>query len=273
MATAINFSDAIADIFDRRAERRFDTVADEQLAIALAQHGDEAAKIKLLYAYAPALRNAAATAAKTGNEDQTREDREDVRMDLIVGFLEAIGKFDPAKHQRLAAVVTPEMKHYLSKAAVRASEFHVPARTVSRVFAILKKAGQDVEAALELVRAGGQDMTPETFLSTLQAIRNVDSMDGGRAEGDEGDSWESMEARALSWDGDTNEVEDRILVEAAFQAVDGVEKEVIELAYGFADYNPLSDPAIGERIGKGKATVQRYRNAGLGKMREALGVA
>lgn len=70
-----------------------------------------------------------------------------------------------------------------------------------------------------------------------------------------------------------DDVEDRLLVEAAFAAVDDLEEEVCRLAYGFSDYDPIPDSEVGYGLGLSRPKVQRVRASALGKMRDAAGVA
>ena len=80
------------------------------------------------------------------------------------------------------------------------------------------------------------------------------------------------------------DVEDRLLVSAAFNACDLTEAAIARRAYGFTYTRPMSDAEIAADLpmprldSKGEAhewtrpTVQRRRADALGAMREALGV-
>jgi DNA-directed RNA polymerase specialized sigma subunit len=266
------FSTALVDVFHNRAEERL-TLDEERAAIAAAQLGDEAAKLSLILAYAPALRNGVAWYTRALPSAPQASELEDVQSQAVLGLLEAIAAFDADVHDRLAAIAPGYIRNAVSGAAASVTGFAVPERTLKRFFGILREAQGNVYEAARI--APSREMKPETFLAVLSAIRNVDSLEGLTDEGERhtGASHRGEASASPLWDNSTPDVEDRILVEAAFAAVNTLEADVCRLAYGFSDYEPVPDAEIAARLGSSRATIQRTRAGALGKMREALGVA
>ena len=281
----MNYTTIARDIFRNRAERRFESAEDEREAIALAQLGDQTATVDLIYAYAPALRNGVKWYTRALPSAPQTADTEDIHAQAIMGLIEAIHAFDADAHDRLAAIAQQYISEAIAGAASPVAAFTVPKRTLTRFFGILRAAEGDTARAIEL--APQYEMRRETFLSVLSAVRNVDSYDaltnvaatwrpgqtdrkGGSYE--YGDYGHDIIAAPL-WDGTQADAEDRILVEAAFRAVDTMEADVTRLAYGFTDYEPVPDAEIGHRLGMSRQKTQRTRSSALGKMRSALGVA
>ncbi len=275
------FQTVLSEIFDRGVERRFDDVDAEREAIELAKEGDETATVALLYAYASALRNGVRWFANAAPSAPQAADLEDVRVRAVLGLQEAIRAFDPARHRRLAAIAAGYIADEVASAAEAATAFSVPERTLKRFFGILRKADGNVYEAAAL--APQHEMKRETFFAVLSAVRDVTSYDaalGGNSGGFDGTTGErfaegverGIVARPI-WSGEHADAEDRVLVEAAFGAVDELEARVCRLAYGFEEYDPLPDAEIGHRLGMSRPKTQRVRAGALGKMREALGVA
>lgn len=268
-----NFTTILDTVYNTNINTRYETDADEQAAIALAQAGDEDAKMALVYAYGFALRAAAGKVVKKAEHKD--EDVADLRMDLLVTFLEAIAKFDPARHQRLAAVLTFDLKKAVGAAATSATDMKVPARTLSRYFEILRKAEAQGVDPLDLVRnrANKSGMSAKVFLATQDALRSVEKVGGSDEDDASALSWENLTVHPLHYDRSEEAEEDALLVEAAFNAVEDLEEDVVRLAYGFTEPNTFSDDAIGERMGFSRSKTQRIHQGALGKMRGALGVA
>lgn len=282
----MNLSGLLSDVFDRGADERLD-VEDEKALLVAAKLGDETAKARLLIAYGPAIRSGVAWYVRSLATAPRREDLDDVRSQAVVGVLEAIEAHDPERSDRLAGIVASYVRNALATMAGDSAQLTIPERTLKRFSGILREAEGDVAKALEL--APSHEMKPETFLAVLDAVRNVESLDGRLESFGDGTAaaWGKGDfAAGGSKDVGTHgassitpgadavaDVEDRILVEAALKAVDDVERNVVALAYGFAEYDTLPDAEIGARMGLSRAKVQRTRSGALGKMRSALGVA
>ncbi|WIC90197.1 DNA binding protein [Arthrobacter phage VroomVroom] len=268
-----NFTTILDTVYNTNINTRYETDAEEQAVIAAAQAGDDDAKMALVYAYGFALRAAAGKVAKKG--EQTPEEADDLRMDLLVTFLEAIGKFDVARHQRLAAVLSFDLKKAVGAAATSATDMKVPARTLSRYFEVLRKAEAQGVDPLDLCRdrSNKTGMSPKSFLATQDALRSVEKVGGTEDDDASALSWENLTVHPLHYDRSEEAEEDALLVEAAFGSVDDLEEDVVRLAYGFTEPNTFSDDAIGERLGFSRSKTQRIHQGALGKMRGALGVA
>jgi DNA-directed RNA polymerase specialized sigma subunit len=270
-----NFSTVLSDVFDRGIERGFESLDDERVAIAKAKLGDQDATLALIYAYAPRLRAVVGSYRYAGGvwagDAHDPHMAGDLRMAAVEGFIEAIHAFDPDVHHRLAAVVGGYVVNSLATYLVSPVAVTVPARTLKRFYGILREADGDPVKGAAL--APSREMKVETFLAVLDAVRSADFAVTEDDEDDEGDSRRSVSSASPVWDGRYADAEDRVLVEAAFRAVEPLEGDVTRLAYGFADYDPVPDAEIGARMGLSRQKTQRLRSSALGKMREALGVA
>lgn len=262
-----SYVSTLSAVFERNEQGPL-TVEEERSSIAAAQLGDSEAKLRLILAYAPALRSGFAHYLRAVEATPNRAEHDDVRQELVLALLEAVQAFNPDTYTRLAAIA-PD---YITKAVTRltpgAAQFTVPMRTLSRFFGILRGASGDPAEAERL--APEHSMTAETFRAILVAVRGVESYDAFHADEDGGPLATSGAVTVAS---PLEDVEDRVLVEAAFRAVDALETKVVRLAYGFDDYDPISDDEVGARLGFSRQKVQRARTAALSKMRYALGVA
>lgn len=263
-----NLYSALVDVFQNGQGEKLPLDA-ERAAILAAQGGDEEATIRLVYAYAFALRMGVGQYRHAGGAGSAEVD--DLRQSALLGLLEAIHAFDPETHHRLAATVGGYIADAIAGSGAAPIALAVPERTLKRFYGILREADGDTAKAAEL--APSRNMTAETFRAVLEAVRNVTSYDAETETTDSGDGM-VRESGGVEPSVDTMVgVEDAILVEAALAAVEGVEEDVIGLRYGFTEYNPLSDAEIGERLELSRQKVQRTATSALGKMRTALGVA
>ncbi|QOP65102.1 RNA polymerase sigma factor [Arthrobacter phage Adumb2043] len=272
----MNYSKALSDIFSRNAERRFESAEAERDAILAAKRGDEAATLDLMYAYAPALRNGVKWYTRAIPSVDRADGLEEIHSVAVFGLLEAIAAFDvDAGYDRLAATVGEYVANAVAEHAQAVCGLTVPSRTLSRFFAILRKADGNVYDAASL--APKYHMTRETFLAVLSAVRST-SLDAAHSTEENDSEFFNGETSATAASIlpvlDAYEaVNQRMEVEAAFAAVDDVEESVCRLAYGFETYgDPVPDGEIGHRLGMTRPTVQRRRASALGKMREALAV-
>jgi hypothetical protein len=250
--------------------------ADEAALIERAQTGDEDAQFALLRQYAPAVRRALRGFADT-------MDAEDAEQEVFVAFLDLIATHDPAKNPTLAGRVVQKFRETLSESAPSgASGFTVPARTMKRYLAILKKADDDLAEARRI--APEHDMRVSTFDAVTAATR-TDSLSAP----EDGET-DYREAPAYAVDGDDapdpfEDVLDAELVALAFAAVSHEESTVVRQAYGFEPavvdghemrpegHAPLSDALVAASTGLSRPKVQRTRTGALVKMRDALEVA
>ncbi len=282
------FDTILSDVFDRSAEARLDVEA-EALAIEAAKRGEEDGTIALLYAYAPALRNAASTYRDALS-------KEDLRAYAVEGLLTAVQEHDPEKGSRLAGTVARVLHRILSEAAMREAAFAIPERTLQRFYSALRAADGDVQRAAEET-APAIGLARGTFLHVLALLRETDSLearaegtfdDQGRGAGRPASTYGEGWGESSLWERVTD-AEDRVLVALAFDAVDDLEADVVRVKYGFegeSDDRTLSDDATvhalsvrdlgAEAVAEGQTVisrqkVQRTHASALGKMREALG--
>jgi DNA-directed RNA polymerase specialized sigma24 family protein len=243
------------------------TVADEVLLIEAAQAGDGDAYVRLLTAYGRTLRKTSGKAAKILGD-------EEAQAVAMVAFAEVLSSHDPHDENyadgRLAARLTPHLKDRLSEAIASANPFEVPKRTHVRFLGIMKEADGDVEAARALAPA--RQMTVETFDAVRAAIDT-----GSLSEGEEAEEGSARPSRIegaspVFTPSPVVDVEDRLLVEAAFRAVDDEQHRIVSLFYGFTEYETVPDAEIGHRMGLTRPTVQRKRAKALDSMRKTLGV-
>lgn len=241
------------------------SVEEEVALIASAQAGDADAYTRLLHAYGPTLRSHAAKAAKFTDTD-------DARSSALLAFAEVLASHDVEygyENGRLASRLTPHLLNVLDTTKGEAlSAFAVPSRTMKRYFGLMKAADGDVVAARAL--APSSMMTVETFDSVHSAVM-ADSLEGLTTPDGDGPSRDFV-ASPVYTVSPVVDVEDAILVDVAFRAVDDEEERVCRLAYGFTEYDPQPDAEVAHRMGLTRPTVQRRRTSALGKMRKALGV-
>lgn len=235
--------------------------SEEAATIKAAQSGDEAAILALFSAYAPALRGAVSHYLTASLP------LDDARQAAALGLLEAIHMHDASLSDRLAGMIRTRVHDALSEAVSAATGgFTVPARTLRRFFGILKRADGDIGEAAKL--APEFEMSVDTFYSVLAAVKADESLDL-EIETNGGADAISVMAEIVA-PREITDAEDRVLVEVAFRAVDGLETQVCSLAYGFADYDPQPDAEVGFRLGFSRLKAQRTRSRALSKMRKAL---
>lgn len=197
--------------------------------------------------------------------------RDEALAAALLGFAEAVAAYRPEQDPDGVGVV-PLLRPYVAAAlgeteATRVA-VTVPERSLKRWHGIVRRAEGDLERAALL--APHYAMSAETFRAISEARRAWHSIE----EDETRETSHGTDHALPLWGNEDNfaAAEDRILVEAAFEAVDTLEEDVVRDAYGFSDYRPLSDGVIASRRGMTRPTVQRTRSRALGKMREALAV-
>lgn len=285
----------IDQIFQPYADDAVLTEAEEVELIARAKAGDESATLTLMSAYGRALRAALRNGGADGERSAVNDRAafgtsnasvEDGRQAAIVGFMEALHAHDPEQNPRLAGVLPGRLAEAIRGATVARSEFAIPARTLTRFFAVMEAAEWDLREALSVCQSF--DMSPDTLLRIYLATGS-ESLEGRSADDEDGGPSASGHGETSLWDDGREafaDVEDAILVGMAFDAVDYEEEMVTRYYYGFETPNPLlsdaavvqawSEAAFGpERVAAGetiisRATAQRRRASALAAMREAL---
>lgn len=253
------------------------TEPEEVALIEAAQAGDEDAYARLLEIYGPAIRAAVNSARKIIDE-------EEAQATALVAFAEVLASHDPHNPDyldgRLAPRLAPHLKDALGLAVAGSYAFQVPKRSLTRYLGILKEADGDPAAARDL--APSRSMSVETFdaiRAAAAATSLTEATEFGEdfhrtGEGSEGTSYRASDLAAspLFAPAPVVDIEDRLLVQAAFRAVEDQEARIVELAYGFTEYDPVPDAEIAHRLGLTRPTVQRKRGKALTSMRKALGV-
>lgn len=273
MLPIFDYTDADLSL-DEAEEARLIEIAQGRGPGASHEH-ESSAKTRLIEAYGPALRAAVGRYSGTVGNGFLASDRatqvrstEDLQSAAIVGILEAIAEHDPERHPRLAGTLVHHLNRALSEEAMPA--FAVPTRTLSRFFGIIRAADGDFRAAEEL--APSYAMSRETFRDLLELVsaQSLDAFVDGSGDGRSPADFPA--AQPLFSATPIVDVEDRILVDMAFRAMDDEELRVCELYYGFTEYDPVPDAEIAHRIGASRPAVQRKRMKALSKARKALGV-
>lgn len=258
----------LSDLFTYTDETYRLTLEQEVEAIRDAKAGDPEATEALLRQYGPTIRATVNRAKKTLDEDEAQSV-------ALLAFAEVLESHDLEDEDypdaRLAPRLTPHLKNRLGEAQAAAESFTIPKRTLTRFFSILRDADGDVEVARASCETKG--MSPEVFDAILQA-RSSGSLSDTLSD----DTRDRIEtATPIYGSREEEEIEDRLLVEIAFRAVDDEEARIVELAYGFRgteDYaagDPVPDAAIAPVVGLTRPTVQRRRAGALDKMRKATG--
>lgn len=189
---------------------------------------------------------------------------DDARTAAALGLWTAVQSCDgelAGTPESFTAIAAACVEASLSEAAAESSAIHVPGRTLRRFFGVLRRAGGDAELAAAI--APEYSLSREAFYAIAEAMR-CGSLDV--------EAVAAAAARVVDAHDELSAIEVRDLVSAAFKATDDTETEVIRAAYGFSDYRPKGDAEVGADFGMSRATAQRVRSRGLGKMREALAV-
>lgn len=229
--------------------------------IAAAQSGDTAAADTL---YRSVITNLRAWS----REYSDTIDFEDALAAASLAFSEAVADFVPGKGASFLGLLRTYVTSALTDAGRqggktgRGVRVSVPERTLKRFYAILRAADYDLARGLEI--AASKDMATDTFRDLYYALA---SDDGAVTEDDEAEVYLIPDPSSVEL-----QAEETLLLETAWKAVDDFETDVCRLAYGFSDYRPNSDGEIAEKLGYGRATIQRRRQGALSKMRVSLGL-
>lgn len=256
---------ALQDIFFHGAEEPITDEIEEQEVILLAQRGCSDSFVRLLLAYAPALRHARGRYASGPKYQGSQGYEDDVQARLLLAFAEAVQGFDLCKgHNRLAATVTGWLKDAVSRAAQDTMPFAIPDRTLKRYWSIMRAAKGDVKLGAEM--AAEYNMTPQTFRAITNAVRGTASLNGDDQDG------ARMVDRPMKpvWDVPMPDNEPSISPDMLAQLTD-LQSRVIRLAYGFGpDGMPMSDQQVANKLGLSRVKVQRTRTAALEQLRARL---
>lgn len=223
---------------DRISEER------EVLLVQRAQDGCEKSMLELMEAYRPAIR---AQVRKV----EPYYDLDDAEQEAKLAFMQMVYNHD-TERGRLFQRVKAELTNALREAScLQNSHFHIPLSTQRRFRTILSRADHDPAAGVEIAQDNG--MSKEVFLAIYYSLYGREELDT---------AGESL------WDTQIVDADSALLVEQARSVLNNEEKIVIDAAYGFVTYEPLSDYEISRGlINKSPSTVRRIRNRALVKMR------
>lgn len=231
----------------------FTSDAEARATMAAAQAGDEAARLRVLAAYARLMKH---RVHKLVNA--TGLDLDDARQAAVLGVLEAITCFDASNVGRVDEAVSNYVLRALSELVAMRHTLYVPTRTRERYAQILRAADGDPLRAAEL--APGMGMTTDVFWDCYRAQPPADGATVDLLTDDEHPA--NQDEYAAS--------DNALLVQRAMAVLDDRERAVVELSFGFGGEEPMAEPEIGERLGLSRATVGRVKRAALAKMRPTL---
>lgn len=132
----------------------------EQELIAKAKAGNNEATKTLLEQYGPALK---AAKYKAGGS----LDHSEAESAVNAAFAEALFRFDPAKHSRLATLIKNLLAQETSYESSTKLAVSIPERTLSRYWNIMRKANMNASKAVKIAPDNG--MSTVIFSSIHQA--------------------------------------------------------------------------------------------------------
>jgi len=189
----------------------------------------------------------------------------------LLGLVKAIERFDLSNGAQFGTYATPtimgEIRRYFrdhgSALKVSRALQELKAAVSKAIREVVAETGVAPTAAALAARLG---VTEERVLEAQEAIHShrVASLDAETHE-----SGETLGQRAGSEDRGLVEVDDRMMVQQAFQSLDERERLII---YG-RFYEHQSQSEIARRIGVSQMQVCRLERAALKKMREVLDMA
>lgn len=228
------------------------TEVRENKLVERAQAGDNKAMWELMEAYKPAINHQVSKV-----ERHYRESLDDARQEAYLAFMLMVQNHNPEKG-RIYQRVKAELANALREAScLQNSAFHIAPRSQRRFQTILKRAEYDPARGAEIASENG--MSKDLFLTIYHSLYGRDELD----------------EYGVSLYGDGMEDADSaMLVERARACLDSDEKVVVDAAYGFTHYEPMSDYEISQGlINKSSSTVGRIRNRALTKMRLEIAAA
>lgn len=239
----------------------------ERDLIRSAQRGNRRAAEALIEAYAPALRSAVASFARTIYQTPISVESDDLEQTAMIALYEEILRFDLDVEGRLARVVKHAVRNALVDEQAAASMIPVPSSTLRRFLGFVREANGDFALAREI--GATKALRPETFDRILDAVRNTVSLEGYTSATET--ELDEIEATSIFASAEIDE--DAVLMaDVALGAMDERQTRVVRLSYGFDESEPLPDAEIAHRLGSSRSAVQRVRSAALDVAREALGV-
>lgn len=266
-------------------------VEEEIDLIAAAQAGDDDAKMRLLEQYAPAIRSAYFSFIRRLPKEERPRIKQDTQAEALAAFFESLNTHDAEKSPRLAGRLGARLRKALTDLSVYDTPFDISESSMSRFYRVLRDNDGEVDLAREALAADTEDryhMSVRNFDEVLAVVRETESL--SRVADDNGgdDDREEMHGLDQAVQAPYEAVEDRMMVDLAFEALDDEERRVVEVLYGFETLEDVDPGEYDKRAGAALAVsmstaaphlalsrqkVQRTHAAALDKMRECLQVA
>lgn len=119
------------------------------------REGDNVAAETLLKQYLPAL--------KAAQRKAIALDKSEAESATQAAFMEAVWRFDKAKHNRLAGAIKSALAQEVEHESKTKQTFSIPSRSLSRYWNILRKADNDPRLAADIAEQHG--MSRSTWLT------------------------------------------------------------------------------------------------------------
>ena len=233
----------------------------------------EAALDRLTRAFLPAIHKAA-----RASKAQTFEEAESV---VLEAFVNAVRRFDLTSSVPFSATISTILFRAVSDSDRTSDLIVVSEAVAARYWRLIHKHDGDVAAAYEEAqRETSHHLGGATFLAVHNIIGGLGSIDPLIAADDEG----SARFYLAATEGHEAQIVDRDRIRRLFDVVSEQEGTIVRLAYGFSDSATetlrvahgfsdgecLSDLAISEVVGLGRATTNRRRLGALAAMKADL---
>lgn len=207
-------------------------------------------------------------------------DTEDAFSVALTEFVAAVRRYDLGSDVPFSATIGTILRNKLSDADRTSDIIVIKENVAARYWRLMHKHDHDLQAAYEECRDTANGFDPSTFLAVHRAL-NVAAWEA-LVDKDGGAVIDT--ATAVRELGPEAAVVEADLVEWLFTRVDDRQETVLKLRYGFVAPatesllvdsgfhlgEVLTDIAVAEVSGIGRATVQREKAKGLSLMREAL---
>jgi RNA polymerase sigma-B factor len=236
---------------------------DRELLRRLHEHGDVAARERLVQRHLPLVRSLARRYAGRG------EALEDIEQVGAIGLLKAIDRFELGRDVSLATYATPTVvgeikRHFRDKGwAIRVPRAlqELNARMSSTIDRLTSRLGRSPSVA-EI--AGELKTTPEEVLEALEVgtAYTTLSLSAGPTGEDESDPLESLGEEDVEFE----RSEDRVSLAPALAHLPAREQEILRMRFE----EGLPQTQIADRVGLSQMHISRLIRKALSTMRDEL---